>query len=173
MLVSTVWLVGMMGAGKSAVGALLAERLRCDFVDTDAEIERRAGSTIAELFRREGEAVFRKREREAIESVAGDGVVVALGGGAIAQPGAREQLARTGTIVYLRARPETLRGRIGETAERPLLQGVSGNDRLRRITELLAERAPCYEAAAIVVDTDALGPGEVADAIVSHLRGAR
>ena len=163
----------MMGAGKSAVGALLAERLGCGFVDADAEIERRARSTIAELFRREGEAAFRKRERETIESVAGDGVVVAWGGGAIAQPGAREQLARTGTVVYLRARAETLWGRIGETAGRPLLQGASGNDRLRRITELLAERASCYETAAIVVDTDALGPCEVADAIVSQLRGVR
>ena len=160
----------MMGAGKSAVGPLLAERLGCGFVDTDAEIERTTRQSIAELFRREGEAAFRKREREAIENIAGGVLVVALGGGAIAQPGIRERLASCGTIVYLRGRPETLLDRIGEGGDRPLLQGVSGRERLRRITELLAERAPIYEQAAIAVDTDAFGPGQVADAIVRRLR---
>jgi len=162
----------MMGAGKSAVGALLAERLRRGFVDTDTMIERTAGTSIAELFTREGEAAFRKREREAIENVAGGALVVALGGGAIAQPGTRERLTASGTIVYLRARPETLLGRIGDTADRPLLHGVSGKDRLRRIKELLAERSPSYEPASIVVDTDALEPSEVADAILGRLRGS-
>jgi shikimate kinase len=136
-------------------------------------IERAARSSIAELFGREGEAAFRKREREAIEHVAGGALVVALGGGAIAQPGAREQLAGSGTIVYLRARPETLLGRIGDGGDRPLLRGVSGKERLQRITELLVERSPSYEPAAIVVDTDALAPGEVVDAIVHRLRGSQ
>lgn len=160
-----------MGAGKSQVGALVAERLRRDFVDTDAMIERAAGIRIAELFTREGEAAFRKREREAIEKLAGGALVVALGGGAIAQPGARERLAESGTIVYLRARPETLLGRIGDCADRPLLKGLSKEDRVRRITELLAERSSSYEQASVVVDTDALSPGEVADAILDYLRG--
>jgi shikimate kinase len=162
----------MMGAGKSQVGALVAERLRRDFVDTDAMIERAAGIPIAELFTREGEAAFRKREREAIENVAGGALVVALGGGAIAQPGAWERLAGSGTIVYLRARPETLLGRIRHAADRPLLHGLFGEDRLRRIGELLAERSPSYERASIVVDTDALSPSEVADAILGRLRGS-
>ncbi len=169
--VTTIWLVGMMGAGKSAVGALLAERLGRGFVDTDALIERTAGIRIAELFRREGEAAFRKREREAIEKVAGGALVVALGGGAIAQPGVRERIAESGTVVYLRARPETLLGRVGEALDRPLLQGLSREDRLRRIAELLAERRPNYEQASIVVDTDGLAPGEVANAILGRLGG--
>jgi shikimate kinase len=162
----------MMGAGKSAVGALLAERLGRGFVDTDAMVERMAGTSIAELFAREGEAAFRKREREAIENVAGGALVVALGGGAIAQPGAQERLTGSGTIVYLRARPESLLARIGETADRPLLHGVSGKDRLRRLAELLAERSPRYEQASIVVDTDGLEPNEVADTILGRLRGS-
>jgi shikimate kinase len=162
----------MMGAGKSAVGALLAERLGRGFVDTDAMVERLAGTSIAELFTREGEAAFRKREREAIENVAGGALVVALGGGAIAQPGARERLAGSGTIVYLRARAETLLGRIGDTADRPLLHGAFGTDRLRRIAELLAERSPSYEHASIVVDTDALKPNEVTEAILIRLGGS-
>jgi len=161
----------MMGAGKSAVGALLAERLGCGFVDTDALVERTSGASVAELFAREGEAAFRKREREAIEKVAGAVLVVALGGGAISQPGAWERLAGSGTIVYLRARPETLLGRIREDADRPLLQGLSGAARLRRIAELLVERTPSYERASIAVDTDALEPGEVAEAVARRLRG--
>ena len=103
-----MWLVGMMGAGKSAVGPALAQRLECDFVDSDAEIEREAGCSIAELFAAEGEPCFRERERAAIEKLAGRPAVVALGGGAPAQPGAGEWLAATGCVVYLRARPETL-----------------------------------------------------------------
>jgi shikimate kinase len=162
----------MMGAGKSAVGALLAERLGCGFVDTDALVERASGASIAELFAREGEGAFRKREREAIEKVAGGALVVALGGGAITQTGAFERLAGSGTIVYLRARPETLLGRIRDAADRPLLHGLSSQDRLRRLAELLAERAPAYERASIAVDTDALEPGEVAEAVVGRLRGS-
>ena len=154
------------------MGALLAARLGRRFVDTDAMVERMAGSSIADLFTREGEAAFRKREREAIENIAGGALVVALGGGAIAQPGVCARLAGSGTIVYLRATPETLLGRIGDTADRPLLHGVSGKDRLRRIAELLSERSPCYEQAAIVVDTDALESNEVAEAILGRLGGS-
>jgi shikimate kinase len=159
----------MMGAGKSAVGALLAKRLGRGFVDTDAMIERTAGISIAELFTREGEAAFRKREREAIENVVGGALVVALGGGAIAQSGVRERIAESGIIVYLRARPETLLRRVGDAVDRPLLKGLSREERPRRIAELLAERRPSYERAPIVVDTDALAPGEVVDAILARL----
>jgi len=162
-----------MGAGKSVVGVLLAERLGCGFVDTDAMIERTSGMSVAELFGREGEASFRKREREAIENAAGGAVVVALGGGAIAQPGAWERCAGSGTIVYLRARPETLLARIRDASDRPLLHGLFGEDRLRRIAELLAERGPIYERASIAIDTDAIAPGEVADRILGRLRNAQ
>ena len=151
------------------MGALLAARLGRPFVDTDAMVERIVGTSIADLFAREGEAAFRKREREAIENIAGGALVVALGGGAIAQPGACERLTASGTIVYLRATPKTLLGRIRDSADRPLLHGLSGKDRLRRIAELLSERSPCYEQASIVVDTDALEPKEVAEAILGRL----
>lgn len=162
---STLWLVGMMGAGKSTVGAVLARRLARPFVDTDAEIEREAGRSIAALFAGEGEAGFRRRERRAIGELCGREAVVALGGGAIAQPGMEQRLARAGTVVYLRARPETLLGRLGDCRDRPLLRDASPAARLDRLRALLRERAAAYESAAIVVDTDELGPELLAERI--------
>jgi 3-dehydroquinate synthase len=158
----TIWLVGMMGAGKSTLGPALARALGRDFVDLDAEIERAAGRSIAELFASEGEPAFRVREREAQQSVAARGAVVALGGGAVAQPGAPARLAASGTLVYLRARPETLLARIGDAQGRPLLAGLPPGQRLARIEALLAERKPSYEAASIAIDTDEGAPEALA-----------
>lgn len=169
----TIWLVGMMGAGKSRVGPALARRLGCRFVDSDAEVEREAGCSVAELFAREGEAGFRRRERRAIEAWAGQGAVVALGGGAVAQPGAREVLEQAGTLVYLRARPETLLARLGAAEGRPLLAGTDRDARLARLRALLVERAPHYEAASVVVDTDELGPEAVLERVADALEAAR
>jgi 3-dehydroquinate synthase len=166
-----IWLVGMMGAGKSVVGARLAERLGRAFVDTDAEIERRAGQTIAELFAKRGERAFRDLEREAIERVGKLSSVIALGGGAIAQPGAAERLAARGTVVYLRARPTTLVARIGDAAHRPLLAGLDEAGRTQRVAALLGERAIHYETARIAIDTDELDPDAVAACIETALRG--
>ncbi|RIL05855.1 MAG: shikimate kinase, partial [Proteobacteria bacterium] len=84
----TIWLVGLMGAGKSAVGEALAAALGLRFEDTDAAIERRARRSVAQIFAERGEPAFRALERAAIERLAGRPVVAALGGGAIAQPGA-------------------------------------------------------------------------------------
>ncbi len=158
-----------MGAGKSSVGARLARRLGRRFVDTDAEIERASDARISEIFEREGEAGFRARERAAIEALAAETCVVALGGGAIAQPGAREWLAERGTLVYLRAAPESLLRRVGNGCGRPLLEGADASERLTRLRSLLAERAPHYEAASIVVDTDDLSVDEVVCAIERRL----
>jgi 3-dehydroquinate synthase len=168
---NVVWLVGMMGAGKSEVGRRLAARLARPFVDSDAEIEAGAGASIAELFATRGEAYFRALEREAIERAVGSGAVVALGGGAIAQPGAARRLAATGTIVYLRARPETLATRIGHAPERPLLAGLDESERLARLRGLLAERAPRYAKARIQIDTDELDADAVAERVADALAG--
>ena len=166
----TIWLVGMMGAGKSAVGSRLAERLGVRFVDTDAEIEREAGESVAELFEREGQEGFRTRERAAVAAVAGQRAVVALGGGAVAQPGARERLAASGTLVWLRARPETLAARVSDEAEaRPLLHGLDPAERRERLAKLLAEREPHYAAATVVVDTDALSADAIAERLARRL----
>lgn len=167
-----VWLVGMMGAGKSAVGAALAGRLGLPFVDVDQLVERSAGRTISEIFAGEGEAVFRRREREAVEGLAGRPGVFALGGGAIAQPGMAAWLAARGTVVYLKAEAETLLQRIGDASERPLLGGLAPAERRRRLEELLAARRGAYESARVVVETDGRSVAEVTKAVMAALEEA-
>jgi 3-dehydroquinate synthase len=162
----------MMGAGKSAVGRRLAARLGLPFADTDAEVERAAGRSVAEIFEGQGEPAFRAREREVVDRLAGRSAVVALGGGAMAQPGMAERLLATGTVVYLRARPETLAARVGEAAERPLLAGLAAERRLERLRALLAAREPFYRRAHAVIDTDALDPEAAAARVAEALARA-
>lgn len=164
-----IWLVGMMGAGKSTVGLALAKRLSLTFVDADSEMESRAGRTISEIFARQGEAAFRVLEREFIDEVSRTPAVVALGGGAIAQPGRVEELKRLGVLVYLRARPESLLARIGDARSRPLLDALGPRERRARLCELLKEREASYARAAIQVDTDDLAPAAVVTRIVEEL----
>jgi shikimate kinase len=168
-----IWLVGMMGAGKSAVGPLLARSLARLFVDTDVEIERSAGMSVSEIFSSEGERTFRDRERQLIEGLSGGSDVVALGGGAIAQPGAAAFLGRTGSVVYLKASPSSLLGRLGDCSERPLLHGLAPEGRLARLETLLAERASAYETAVIAVDTERRTVEAVAEEILRRLAAKR
>lgn len=165
-----VFLIGMMGAGKSTVGPRLAARLGWPFVDTDREIERRAGQTVAEIFAREGEAHFRTLEREAIEAAAGEPAVVALGGGAIVQPGALERCRALGIVVMLDVAVEKLLERIGDAASRPLLAGVGAEERKARLTALLEARRPFYAGAQYRVDASG-EPESVVEAILSQLDG--
>lgn len=164
-----IWLVGMMGAGKSAVGPLLANSLSRHFVDADQEIERQTGMTVAEIFATQGEQAFRERERELIESLVASGDVVALGGGAIAQPAAAARLARAGTVVYLKASPRVLLDRLGDCSGRPLLSDLRPERRLARLEALLRERAGAYESAAIEVDTEGRTVEAVIDEILHRL----
>jgi shikimate kinase len=164
-----VWLVGMMGAGKSTVGRRLAGRLGRRFVDTDAEIERSAGRSVREIFAEEGEAGFRARERDAVEALLGSGAVVALGGGAMAQGELRSRLRGHGPVVHLRVSPERVLERLGDAGERPLLAGLSPAQRLERLEALMRERAAAYADADLGVDTDARSEDEVADDIAARL----
>lgn len=148
----SLYLVGMMGAGKSTVGRLLARRLKLRFLDCDHEIERRCGVKIPLVFEIEGEAGFRARETEVIaELTALKGIVLATGGGAVLAPENRRRLAEHGTVIYLRARPEDLYTRVRHDRNRPLLATA---DPLRRLRELHAERDGLYASIAdLVVDT--------------------
>jgi shikimate kinase len=168
-----LWLVGMMGAGKSVVGLRLAQELGRRFVDTDAEIERSAGHSINEIFAREGEAGFRVRERHAIEALYGSSDVVSLGGGAIAQAGAADSLSEAGMVVYLKASPATLLARLGKCLRRPLLCDLNPEARLAKVEALMAERRVAYESATIVIDTDSLTVDGTVEEISRRLSAER
>lgn len=156
-------LIGMMGSGKSTVGRLLAGALGRPFYDTDTLVELSAGRLIRQIFEAEGEEGFRRREVAAVqEATAGDGRVIATGGGAVLNPANRALLRLNGTVVWLDAEPEELyRRALGQgAAARPLLAGPDPLGTLRR---LRAERAEAYGAAAHMrVDVTGRTPEEVA-----------
>lgn len=161
-----VVLVGSMGAGKTTVGRLLAEQLGVGFRDTDSDIEVDQDRTVQEIFVDEGEPHFRALERAAVAAaLAGHDGVLALGGGAPADPGTRELLAGH-TVVFLQVDLTHAAERVGLGVSRPMLLGnVRG-----QMKKLIDERTPLYTAlASHVVDTDGLDPAGVTAAIVSAL----
>jgi shikimate kinase len=147
-----LYLVGLMGAGKTTVGRLLAKHYGCSFFDSDHEIEAHTGVKIPVIFEIEGEAGFRKREEAAIaELTALSGVVLATGGGAVLSPANRDRLRKNGVVIYLRGTPEHLYERTRHDRSRPLLQT---DNPLARLRELYTQRDPLYrDVADIVVDT--------------------
>jgi shikimate kinase len=156
-------LMGFMGTGKSEVGRRLAQRLGRSFVDTDQLVEDRAGKRVAD----EGEAVFRRLEREAVVDAASrNSVVIAVGGGAVLDAENVRQLQEAGILVHLTARPEVILGRIGDARSRPLLR----EDPRGTVARMLAERGPAYAAAAdVTVDTSERTADEVVGEIQSAL----
>ncbi len=165
-----LYLIGYRGSGKSTVARLVAEQLRLAWIDADDELERRAGKTIREIFAESGEQTFRDLESAIVESLAsGPAQVVALGGGAVLREENRAAIAKSGKVVWLRARPETLLARIEADAttaqRRPNLTSAGG---LAEIEGLLSVRTPVYAACAdYVVDVDDVPPEEVAAEIAA------
>jgi shikimate kinase / 3-dehydroquinate synthase len=149
---NNIFLVGLMGAGKTTIGRLLARRLDMTFIDSDHEIEARTGATIPWIFEIEGEASFRRREADVIrELTASRGIVLATGGGAVLDPASRALLAERGTVIYLRASVSSILQRTAHDKNRPLLQTA---DPRRKLEDLTAQREPLYrEIADIVIDT--------------------
>lgn len=149
---TNLFLVGMMGAGKTTVGRQLARRLGKAFHDSDQEVEARTGVQVAVIFEIEGEAGFRKRESEALERlVALENSVLATGGGAVLDPRNRALLKQRGFVVYLHAQPKDLWQRTRHDKNRPLLRTA---DPRARIDELYRARDPLYrEIADLVVET--------------------
>lgn len=147
-----MWLVGMMGAGKTSVGRLVAERLGVPFYDTDDAVVATAGRTIVDIWSEEGEDGFREMERDAIAK-APPGAVAAAGGGAVLDAENREVMRSRPPVIWLRARPETLSRRVGAAHDRPLLDTVSS--RVQGLQRILETREAAYQAAAThVIDTD-------------------
>lgn len=158
-----------MGSGKTTVGRHLARLLEREFVDSDHEIERRAGADIAWIFDREGEAGFRDREALVIDELTRrEGIVLATGGGAILRAGNRRHLHDRGTVIYLHGAIDQLVARTAGDRRRPLLQDGDPRDVLRRLT---AERDPLYrEVAHLVFETERRSARVLAREIAAHLR---
>lgn len=149
----SIFLIGPMGAGKSAVGHKLAEDLGREFIDSDEVIEARTGVDIPYIFEREGEAGFRARERQVIDELTQrPGVVLATGGGAVQDAGSRALLGSRGRVVYLHASVEHQLRRIRSSKQRPMLKG---GDPREILEALMALRDPQFrEIADVIVETD-------------------
>ena len=148
----TVVLVGMMGAGKTAVGRALAARLGVPFLDSDAEIESAANMTIPEIFARDGEAFFRTKESQVIARLLDEEKgILSTGGGAFLAEGNRQMISDRGVSVWLRADLEVLWNRVRHKDTRPLLRTADPHATLRALYEA---RVPVYAQADLVADSD-------------------
>lgn len=166
-----MFLIGMMGSGKTTVGRALARRLKRPFYDSDQEVEERCGVPVALIFEIEGEAGFRARESQVIAELSGlDAIVLATGGGAVLDPENRRRLAARGTVVYLHSEPRRLFERIGHDRKRPLL---AAPDPRRRLEQLYAQRDALYrEIADLVVETGRQGVSVLVTDVLRRLEGA-
>lgn len=164
-------LTGFMGSGKTTVGPLVAARLGWKFLDVDDVIEAEAGRAIAEIFAREGEAAFREREHAAIVRLAQlDGLVLALGGGAIEDPSTRNVLLSDPGMLLVHLEVElatTLKRCNGTEGTRPVFADQAN------LAPRYERRLPLYRMAHLSISVDALTPEEVADAILSGVRGLK
>ncbi len=168
----SIVLIGLRGCGKSSVGRRLSELVGGKYVDTDTLIAEQAGKSIAAMFEEEGEAGFRRREREMIARVASDQpAVMSVGGGAVLDARNTELLRVAGSLIWLTAPAEVLWERIqadpSTTGTRPALTRMSGLD---EVEHLLGERKPFYESAAdLAVETANRDPDNIAKEIIQRL----
>ncbi len=165
--------LGFMGAGKTKVGRLVAERIGRAFLDTDDLVERKAGRPVGEIFAREGEVAFRRMETEAIaEALSAEPEVIALGGGAATREENWDLLRKANALtIYLRAKPETILERVADHTHRPLLAGLDREGMLEKITGMLGEREPWYLRAELVISSDnSIDKYGMVDIVIEHLR---
>lgn len=167
-----IFLVGLMGSGKTTVGRALAKRLGMRFIDSDHEIESRMGASISWIFEIEGEASFRKREADAIRDLTSrKGIVLATGGGAVIDPENRRYLRERGTVIYLRASVSSLLQRTMHDKNRPLLQTEDPQGKMEALSQ---QREPFYrEVADITIDTGQQNVHAMVQSILGKLTGKR
>ncbi len=149
---SLIIFIGLPGCGKSTIGRQIARRLNCDFIDSDVEIEKRAGCTIREFFEREGEEKFRDVEETTLSDIVSQAIgVVSTGGGSVIRQINRDNLRKSGYVIYLRSTPDELVKRLRHDRNRPLLQ-VS--DPMQKVRDLFDHRDHLYsETAHFVIET--------------------
>jgi shikimate kinase len=160
-------LIGFMATGKSTIGRRLALHLNRDFVDTDKEIEKITGMTVAQIFARDGIRRFRSEENLLAKRLAPkEDLVIATGGGMVLNPENIRLLKENGVLISLTAAPEIICARVKGKKTRPLLQGGALDNRINR---LLTERQYLYDQADLVVDTGTCSVGETVEKIISYL----
>jgi len=171
-LPENLFFVGFMGAGKTSIGRLVAQRLGRPFFDTDHEIEARCGVTVATIFEMEGEEGFRDRESRVLQDLTGrSGIVLATGGGAVLRPANRELLRSRGLVIYLEATPSELWRRVRHNRNRPLLQTENPRARLEALFKV---RDPLYrEAAHLIMPAWSGSVSSAANAVLGALSAGR
>jgi shikimate kinase len=165
---SNIFLIGLMGAGKSTVGRVLARKLNRRFIDSDHALEERCGVKIPTIFEMEGEAGFRKREAQIIEELTQEkGLILATGGGSVLLPENRRALSERGTVVYLHANPIELWHRTKGGDGRPLLQN---GDPKTILENLYALRDPLYrEIADHIIETSKPSVNQLVNTLLMQL----
>lgn len=164
----SIALIGLMGSGKSTIGALLAQKLDLDFVDIDSEIEKKEGTTISEIFAQKGETFFRELETEILKDFSNkNNQVLSTGGGAVQKEENLKILQNNCTIIYLKTSPEVLFERIKDDNSRPLLKN---DNPLATLQELLKKRQDNYLKADIIVDTDNKTLDEILDETIKNVK---
>jgi len=166
--VKNIVLIGFMGTGKTALGRRLAQRLGREFIDTDAEIERVTGKTVAQIFAQDGMTRFRSEETLLVRKLAGrKGLVISTGGGLVLNPENVLTLKENGVLIALTAAPEVIYQRVKSKIDRPLL--LKGELK-ERIVNLLKEREGVYDVAEYTMDTGVLGQEEAVERIIGFLK---
>ena len=162
-----VYLVGFMGAGKTAVGRILADKINKEFIEMDDIIEADEGRSIVDIFAQQGEAYFRRCEKKLLNDLsARKDLIIGCGGGLVCDSENLEILRDTGLVFCLKVSALTAYGRTRHQTHRPIL---NVDNPLRIIEELLSKRAPCYDQAHYSIDTDGISPDAVADKIIDIL----
>ena len=166
---NNIFLVGLMGSGKTTIGKIIAKKLNYKFIDSDALIEEKTGVKVPLIFEYEGEAGFRKRETKILsEIIKMNSIVLATGGGIILSKTNRQLLTKSSVVIYLNATIKELVKRLANDKDRPLIQNVDKETKLR---ELIERRGSLYESIAdYIIQTKEKRASEIANEIILNLR---